>query len=214
MILLSDFGAVLHVKTTVVPRHLSVVMFFVMVLLAGCGQGTQQERHKSGYDLSTAQATIESLFKAVQENDSSAFMSMMATKEDFVSYYEAENTLPNGTKRSPDQIEKKASAEDILSPTLRAEILKLFLRVREEGLADGIKDWNETVLNRASAEYRNELNQSDARALFDYMGNMGAVKFGYLIKAKRGWVLGYAISGFIASRTPSYDRMIPAHFIK
>ncbi len=184
-----------------------------MGLLSGCGKGSQQEE-TSTYDLSTAQATIKSLFKAVQENDSSAFMSMLATKDDFVSYYEAENTLPDGTKRSPEEIEKKASAEDILLPWLRAEVRKRFVRTREEGLADGIEDWKETTLFRASAEYRNELNQSNSRVLFNYNENIGAIQFGYLIKTKRGWVLGYAVSGHLGSRSPIYDKMIPSRFIK
>lgn len=214
MILLSEFGSVLRVKTTVVPCwHMCIVMFFVVVLLSGCGQGSQQEE-TSTYDLSTAQATIKSLFKAVQENDSSAFMSMLAKKDDFVSYYEAENALPDGTKRSPEEIEKKAGAEDILLPWPRAEVRKRFVRIYQQGLADGIPDWKKATVYRATADYQNELNQSSARVLFEYEGNIGGIQFGYLIKAKRGWVLGYAVSGNIGSRSPIYDKMIPSRFMK
>lgn len=203
----------MRVKTTVVPRHKLIVMLFVLVLLWGCGQSNQQQQN-SDYDLSSAQATIKSLFKAVQENDSSAFMSMLATKDDFVSYYEAENALPDGTKRSPEEIEKEAGAENILLPWLRAEVRKRFVRIYQQGLADGIPDWKKATVYRATADYQNELNQSSARVLFEYEGNIGGIQFGYLIKAKRGWVLGYAVSGHIGSHSPIYDKMIPSRFIK
>jgi hypothetical protein len=203
MILLSEFGSVLHVKTIRVPWHMSIVMFFVMVLLWSCGQSNQQKQY-SDYDLSTAQATLKSAFKALQENDTSAFKSMLATKEDFVSYYQAENAL-DGTKITQKEIDEKASAKIAISWQL-SSMLKRFIRTREEGLADGIEDWKETTLFRASANYQNELRQSDSRLLFNYKENIGAIKFGHLIKSKRGWV--------IESGIPEYSKMVPSRFIK
>lgn len=205
MILLSEFGSVLRVKTTVVPRHKLIVMFFVLVLLWGCGQSNQQQQH-SDYDLSSAQATLKSAFKALQENDTSAFVSMLATKEDFVSYYEAENVLPGRTKKTQKEIEEEATAI-IARSWQRSSILERFVRTREQGLADGIEDWKETTLFRASANYQNELRQTDSRLLFNYKENIGAIQFGDLIKSKRGWVIE-------RERVPEYSKMVPSRFIK
>ncbi|MFM7852425.1 MAG: hypothetical protein ACKO96_11055 [Flammeovirgaceae bacterium] len=99
MILLFEFGSVLQGKTSGTRWPMRIVVSFLTVLLWGCGQSNQQ-KHLSDYDLSSAQETLKSAFKALQENDSSAFMSMLATKEDFVSYYEAEDTLSRQAKKT------------------------------------------------------------------------------------------------------------------
>ncbi|MFM7859465.1 MAG: hypothetical protein ACKO96_47960, partial [Flammeovirgaceae bacterium] len=105
-------------------------------------------------------------------------------------------------KKTQKEIEEYASTT-IANSWPRSNILARFVRTREQGLADGIGDWKETTLFRASATYQNELSQTESRLLFNYKENIGAIQFGSLIKSKRGWVLE---SWYI----PEYSKMVPS----
>jgi hypothetical protein len=190
--------------------------FLVLALAAILSLGCSDSRltGSSNVDLSTAQSTIESLFKAMQSNDTISFMSMIATQEDFISYYESENNLPDKkNKMTPEEIQNEASKSGILSE--RKQILKRFALIREKGLADGITDWKETKFKRSTADSRNELRQDDPAVLFSYQDNTGRVRLGnYIIKSKRGWVIGNFGFRYDGGRAFNYERMIPSAFSK
>ncbi|WP_127120495.1 hypothetical protein [Chryseotalea sanaruensis] len=178
------------------------------IFIASCSGSGNGGFGKSEVDLTTAQSTLESMFRAFQANDTATFMSMVATPDDFRSHYEAENALKPDDKTTPEELEKDVqSAIEYLD---RSRIQKRLVNAYNKGLADGIAEWKDVTFSRASGEYVDELNQSSNRIFFTYKENTGALKIGHLIKAKRGWVLGSARFGFSGGATPEYDKMIPS----
>ncbi|NBW39191.1 MAG: hypothetical protein EBR30_30065 [Cytophagia bacterium] len=181
---------------------------FLSIFIASCSGSGNGGFGKSEVDLSTAQSTLESMFRAFQANDTATFMSMVATPDDFRSHYEAENALKTNDKRPPEELEKdiQRSIEYLDRPRIQKRLINAY----NKGLADGIVDWKDVTFSRASGEYVDELNQSNNRIFFTYKENTGALRIGYLIKATRGWVLGSAQFGALGGGTPEYDKMIPS----
>jgi len=180
----------------------------LLVFIVSCSGSGNGSFGKSEVDLTTAQSTLESMFRAFQANDTATFMSMVATPDDFRSHYEAENALKPDDKTTPEELEK--DVQSAIENLDRSRIKKYLINAYNKGLADGIADWKDVTFSRASGDYVDELNQSSNRILFTYKENTGALKIGYLIKAKRGWVLGSARFGFSDGATPEYDKMIPS----
>jgi len=157
----------------------------VIVLLSACSGGG------SNQDLSTPQATIESLFEAIRSDDSSAFMNVVATTEDFRSYaIEANNLQPADKRQSQLQVDQ--FVESWTKDHKRSLFAKRFTEIRRDGTADGIKDWKETAFSKSSYEpdEQNQLLQRYPKVVFTYGDFIGGVALGaVLVKSSRGWVI-------------------------
>ena len=184
---------------------LSLCVF--IVLLTGCSGN--QSGVSSKYDLSTPQSAIEALFEMIRTNDSTAFMSMIAAREDIMSYaIESDSLKPQKNRRNQQQL--KEFVDDLTDRQLKDRhlYLKRFIDIREDGIADGIKEWKDTRFIRATYERTDDLlEQKYPQVEFKYNDFIGSVSLGsVLIKSRRGWVI--ARPGF--SSNMGYKKMVSA----
>ena len=167
---------------------ITLIACAIVASLSGCSDSSSSD---SNHDLSTPQATIEALFETIRTNDTSAFMNIIATRDDFRSYaIESDSLKPVKKRRSQKEL------DDYVESCMKEHDLnrfrKRFSDISADGTADGIKDWKETVFAKASYErdQSDELLQRYPKTQFTYGEYIGGVNLGaLLIKCSRGWVL-------------------------
>lgn len=140
--------------------------------------------------INTPQATIESIFHTIKENDTTAFRTMLATEKDYESFIHISNRKLRG-----DTAQVSSYVREQFNKSNAELFIRQFNKVRIDGMAYGIMDWKEAVFVRA---FFDDTSQADhepiqvmyPKAEFTYGDYVGVISVGYrLIKTERGWVI-------------------------
>ncbi len=160
-------------------------VLFILLLCISCTRGFVG----SSVKINTPQATIESIFHTIRENDTTAFRTMLATETDYETFFYISNM-----KVKEDSAQVCSYVREQFNKSNAELFIRQFNKVRIDGMANGIK-WKETTFVRAffddtSQDDKEPIQVMYPKAEFAYDEYVGVITVGYhLIKAERGWVV-------------------------
>lgn len=164
-------------------KLLKLVFMLLMLICIGC-------TNNPSVNITTPQATIESLFNAIKQNDTLAFKTLLATMDDYKSFVHiSKMDGHDDTARVATYARENSDKNNV------ERFMRQFSTIRIDGMANGITDWKEVNFVRALYDTRGQVGDEPAqvfypKAEFKYGDYVGAINVGYrLIKTERGWIL-------------------------